>query len=801
AGPLLRATLLRLGADEHVLSICMHHIVTDGWSGEIFSRELWTLYGAFRDGRASPLPELTVQYADYAAWQREHLRGEALEQQLAWWRERLAGAPALLELPTDRPRPAVQSYRGARVPVDISPELLGRLRRLERGAGATLHMVLLGAFQVLLAKYAGTDDVVVGTPVAGRTRRELEGVIGLFVNTLVLRTGLSGDPAFREVLGRVREVALGAYEHQEVPFEKLVAELQPERSLAHSPVFQAMFTLQNAAGAGFELAGLRVRGMGGDVATCKCDLSLALGEAAGGVRGSLVYRTDLFDRATMERMAGHFGRVLEQVAADPGLRLSRVELLGDEERRRVVEEWSGTAAPQPAALVHELCQARAAEDPDAVALACEGERLTRRELNERANRLAHHLRARGVGPDAVVALCLERGVEMIVALLAVLKAGGAWVAIDPALPGERIALVLRGTRASALVTRRDGAASPATGSIPLVSPDDGEVARQPASDPPCVVTPANLAYVVSTSGSTGEPKAVGVEHRQLVAYLHAIRERLGVGDGASWATVSALGADLGHTAVFSALAWGGTLHVISADRVLDGAALAAYLERNPVDALKITPSHLAALQAGGGTAGVMPRRCLVLGGEASRLEWVDGVLAAAPGCAVFNHYGPTETTVGALAFHARPERPDTASGTLVLGRPLSHCRVYVVDRHLRPVPAGVPGELLVGGGGVARGYLHRPGPTAERFIPDPFGAGRVYRTGDRCRWLPDGSVEFLGRLDAQVKIRGFRVEPGEVEAALRRCAGVSACAVAVRADAGGQARLVAYVVGGAEAGA
>ncbi|HZG41314.1 MAG TPA: condensation domain-containing protein, partial [Longimicrobium sp.] len=454
AGPLFRAALLRVDEEDHVLLLSMHHIVSDGWSIGVFFRELSELYGAYRAGGESPLPELAVQYADYAVWQREQLAGEMLARQLSYWRERLAGAPELLALPSDHPRAAVQTYQGATVPVELSLELLERLQALGRSEGATLYMTLLGAFQVLLGKYSGSDDIVVGSPIAGRTGQEVEELIGCFVNTLVLRTDLSGNPSFREVLRRVREATLGAYEHQEVPFERLVAELQPERSLSHSPLFQVMFTMQNAGGGGGALPGLSVSGVGAAMEIAKFDLSLELAATPQGLRGGLNYSTDLFERGTIVRMLGHLARVLEQAEARPEARLSELDLLSAEERGLVVDAWNRTAAEVPAdRCIHELFEAQAARAPDAVAVSFEGERLTYAELNARANRLAHHLRALGVGPDARVGVSVERGPEMIVALLATLKAGGAYVPLDPAYPTDRLRCMLADSAPAVLLTQ------------------------------------------------------------------------------------------------------------------------------------------------------------------------------------------------------------------------------------------------------------------------------------------------------------------------------------------------------------
>ncbi|HEU0052705.1 MAG TPA: condensation domain-containing protein, partial [Longimicrobium sp.] len=505
AGPLFRAALLRLDAEEHVLLFSMHHIVSDGWSMGVLFRELSALYAAYHEGRESPLPELPVQYADYAVWQREQLAGEVLDRQLAYWKEQLSGAPELLELPTDHPRPPVRTYRGATVPVDLPLDLLERLQALGRSEGATLYMVLLGAFQLLLSKYSGSEDIVVGSPIAGRTRREVEELIGFFVNTLVLRTDLSGDPGFREVLRRVREATLGAYAHQDVSFEKLVVELRPERSLSHSPLFQVMFTLQDAGGGGGALQGLKVSGVGAAVEVAKFDLSLDVTATSQGLRGALNYSTDLFERGTVDRMLGHLARVLEQVAADADVRLSQVELLGEAERSLVLEAWNDTAAEVPAdQCIHQLFEAQATRTPDAVAVRFEDESLTYRELNARANQLAHHLAALGVGAEARVGVLMERSLEMVVSLLAVLKAGGAYVPLDPSLPAERLAYMLDDSAAPLVLTQeRLRAVVPARDGVRVVSVDGAwrEIAAESAENPAVGAGPDSLAYVIYTSGS------------------------------------------------------------------------------------------------------------------------------------------------------------------------------------------------------------------------------------------------------------------------------------------------------------
>jgi amino acid adenylation domain-containing protein len=824
AGPLFRAVLLRLGAEDHVLLLSMHHIVTDGWSMGVLQRELGALYAAYREGRTSPLRELPVQYADYAVWQREQLEGEALDRQLAYWRERLAGAPELLELPTDHPRPAVQAYRGATVPVELSPELLERLEALGRSEGATLYMTLLSAFQVLLGKYSGSDDIVVGSPIAGRTRKEVEELIGFFVNTLVLRTDLGGDPSFREVLRRGRAVTLGAYEHQEVPFERLVAELQPERSMSHAPLFQVLFTLQNDGGGEGTLAGLEVSGAGAAMEIAKFDLSLTLTATAQGLRGGLNYSTDLFERGTAERMLGHLERVLEQVAADADVRLSRLEMLREAERAVVLALGEGAAPEFPRATVDALFAQAAAAAPEAVALAWDGGRMTYAELDGRANRLAHHLRRAGVQTGTRVGVCLERGPEMVVATLAALKAGGAYVPLDPAYPAERLAFMLADTAVPVLVTESPLAERlpPHAARVVQVDVDAAAIAAEPADAPAAGTDPEAAAYVMYTSGSTGWPKGVEVPHRAIVRLVRG-QDYVSIAPSDVFLQLAPASFDAATLELWGPLLNGVRLAIHPAGQP-SVESIGRALAEHGVTVLWLTAGlfHLVVEERIEVLRGV---RQLLAGGDVLSVAHVRRVLAELPDTALINGYGPTENTTFTCCHHIGGAPRDGAS--VPVGRPIANTYVRVLDAGMRPVPVGVPGELYAGGAGLALGYLGRPELTAEKFVADPFAPGaRLYRTGDRVRWRESAEVrecvstgvdpvpnsrtdalthsrtavlEFLGRVDTQVKIRGFRVEPGEVEAVLRAWPGVREAAVVVREDVPGDRRLVAYLVGDSEA--
>ncbi|MET0646295.1 MAG: amino acid adenylation domain-containing protein [Pyrinomonadaceae bacterium] len=805
-GPLLRVTLVRLAEEEHALLVTMHHIVSDGWSAGVLIRELTALYGAFSRGEESPLSELPVQYADYAVWQRDYLTGEILERQLSYWKEQLAGVPVRLTLPTDRPRPAVQGYRGAEVSFALPTELAAELRRLGQAHGCTLFMTLLAGFQALLSRYAGQEDVVVGTPIAGRTLRETEGLIGLFVNTLALRADLSGDPSFEELLGRVRETTLGAYAHQDVPFERLVEELQPERSLSHHPLFQAMFVLQNAPRERMALGGVAASAFaGGGAVLEKFDLTLGLAEVAGGVSGSLSYSTALFDDATAERMAAHYVALLAGAAARPSEPVSAVPLLSEEERR-LLGVWNDTREEFDERLcVQNLFERQAGLTPDATAVVFGDERLTYRQLDERASRLARGLRGLGVGRESRVGVMVGRSAELPVALLAVLKAGAAYVPLDPTYPADRLAYMAEDARLSALITERGLLERTPPTSARVVTldgewpPDPGPEARGDLSG----ATGSDAAYVIYTSGSTGRPKGVVVEHRTVVNFLAAMRSLFRPGPGDLCLAVTTISFDIAGLELYLPLATGACVEVVTAEEGADGLLLARRLGRGDVTLMQATPSTWRLLLAADWRG--QPNLSALCGGEA-----LPGDLAAelAARCGrLWNLYGPTETTIWSTVREVSSDtlaRAAQTAAAVSIGRPIDNTSVYVLDPRLRPQPAGVPGEIYIGGAGLARGYHDRPALTAERFIPDPYSeepGARMYRTGDAARRLAGGEVEYLGRLDSQVKVRGFRIELGDIESALREHEAVSEAVAVVREDEPGDKRLVAYVVAGEGEGA
>jgi amino acid adenylation domain-containing protein len=802
-GPLLRCMLLRLAPADGVILLTLHHVVTDLWSMDPLVKEVAALYEARVRGEAAVLPELPVQYADFAAWQRRWVEGPVLEGEIAYWRARLAGAPAVLLLPTARPRRAAAGGRGAGCGVLVPAGVAARLRELGRREGATLFMTLLAAWQGLLGRYGAGDDVVVGTPSSERTHLQTEGLIGFFVNTLVIRTRLAGDPTFREVLARVREGVLEAQAHQNLPFERLVDELRVERSPAHHPLFQVVFTLNHSHVGALEFGGARLQVLPARTRDVQFDLSLTMNDAGGALSGTLAYRAERFDQATIEHMAVYFVRLLGAVAHDPEVRLAEVELLDAEERRRVVEEWNATERVHPGAgCLHELFEWQAARTPKAPALVWEGGSLAYHELNARANRLARYLRRLDVGLEAVVAICLERSPGLVVAMLAVMKAGGAFLPMDPGYPPERLRYLLEDSGARVLLTdtilreRLDEAASSGVRVVCLDEKHDS-IVRRPAWNPRGGTGPGNLAYVIYTSGSTGRPKGVAVEHGSVAVYASEMARLLELGEGERFLQFASPGFDVVVEEVFPALVSGAAV-VIGGAELLEPAELARVAEATSVSVMELPTAYWhewVRLLAEEGVRTPPSLRRVLMGGERVLPERLRAWREL--GCELIHVFGLTETTV-TNTIHRLAAGADAGEGELTIGRPIANNRVYVLDAALRPVPIGVPGELYVGGEGVARGYLRRPALTAQRFVPDPFSSApgaRAYRTGDRVRWRADGTLEFLGRADEQVKVRGYRIEPGEIEGVLAEHPSVGEVVVVAREDHSGQARLVAYVVG------
>ncbi len=792
---MLRAQLWLLGEQGHVLALTMHHIASDGWSLGVFSRELTALYAAYSSDHPSPLAELPIQYVDYAIWQRTWLQGTELERQLAYWKQQLSGAPAALELPTDFPRPAMQSYRGSSQELALSAELTQGLQALSRREGVTLFKTLLAAWQVLLARYSGQEDVVVGSPIAGRNRTDVEGLIGIFVNTLVLRTELSGNPTFRQLLRRVREVTLGAYAHQDLPFEKLVEELQPERNLSHSPFFQVMLVLKNAPFSLLDLSGVSASPLHKDNRTAKFDLTLSLQETADGLRGTLQYNTDLFDAGTITRLIGHFQVLLEGIAADPSQRIGELPLLTAAERQQLLIDWNDTATDYPRdKCVHELFEDQVEQTPDTVAVVFQNQSLTYRDLNARANQLAHHLIGLGVGPEVLVGLCVERSIEMLVGMVGILKAGGAYVPLDPNDPAERRSFFLEDAQASIVLdsdTLRDLGVSDSSRALPRLTHCAGvrvgadKVAKSRGSAD-------QLAYVMYTSGSTGEPKGVCVTHRGVVRLVKGTNYvRLSPSD--RFLQYASPSFDASTFEIWGCLLNGGQL-VLPPQSGLTLDELGGLIREHQITVLWLTAGlfHLMVEQRIDDLRGV---RQMLAGGDVLSPIYVRRALAALPLTTLINGYEPTENTTFSTC-HVMTSASDVGE-KVSIGRPIANSNVYILDGHLQPVPIGVTGELYIGGDGLAREYLNCPELTAEKFITDPFSdvpGARLYRTGDIVRWRADGNLVFLGRLDHQVKLRGFRIELGEIEAVLARHAQVRQAVVLLREDRPGDKRLVAYLV-------
>ena len=790
-GPIVRTTLLRLSSGSHVLLPVMHHIVSDAWSMGIFFRELGILYGAFAAKKPSPLAEPELQYGDFAVWQLESLSHDRLEHQLSFWRDRLSGAPEMLELPVDHPYPARPSHRSAITKISFSSKITDQLRSLGQRHKATLFMVLLAVFKVLLLKFTGQEDLLVGTPIANRSRPELEGIFGFFVNTLVLRTDLDGDPSFAEVLRRVRQVTIEVFEHQDLPFERLVEDLRPERSVTRHPIFQVAFQLQNTPLAAPDFQGIIVSPLEADSGAATFDLSLSFTEVETGLFGLLQYSTDLFDACTAARLALSFRTLVDAVIASPGQRLSQISVLTEEERAQVLTEWNLTAAEYPRdKCIHQLVEEHTLRDGEHLAIVTESHRLTYRELNERSNRLARYLAALQIGPEIVTGIFLERSVEMMVAILAVLKTGGAYLPLDPAYPEERLKFMLSDSGARVLLTSRHLSDCLLTPHQETVILDDVELPPDDDSPNPVGgVCPQNLAYLIYTSGSTGQPKGVAIQHQGLVNLATWHRTSYAIGPGDQTTHLAGLSFDASVWEMWSSLAAGATLHLIPDEVRTDPATLwATYIKDEITHSFLPTPLAEALLAGPEQRSGSMLRSLLVGGDRLSAPPHVPMPFT------LENHYGPTETTVVATSALVDIK----CVGAPPIGRPIANMQAYILDKFGQPVPQGVIGELYIGGDGLARGYVGQPALTAEQFVPDAFDSrqgGRLYRTGDRARFSRDGNIEFVGRADRQVKLRGFRIELGEIESALRAHPSIRQAAVVMTKakERSREQRVIGYV--------
>lgn len=792
-GPLFRIKLLRLAEAEYVLLLNMHHIISDGWSFKVFFQELAALYTAFSTDKRSPLLELPIQYADFAYWQREWLKGEFLESQLSYWKRQLGGSLPILQLPTDYPRPPVSTYQGAYQSVELPLDLTKALKALSQRESVTLFMVLLAAFQTLLHRYSGQEDIIVGTPIAGRNQIETEGLIGFFVNSLAIRTNLSDNPNFQQLLARVREITLVAYDHQDLPLEKLVEELQPERDLSRSPLFQVMFVFHNTPSQSWELPGLTITPLEVHSGTSKFDLTLDLQETSEGIKGGIEYNTDLFKSTTIARMANHFQTLLESIVANPQQHILNLSLLTATEQHQLLVEWNKTQTDYPKDIcIHELFEEQVAKTPSAVAVIFDEQQFTYQQLNHRANQLAHYLKLLGVKPEISVGICIERSLDLIVGLLGILKAGGAYVPLDPAYPSDRLAFMLYDAAVPVLLTQKHLIDKLPSHQAKVVCLDtDWEAISQEKSGNLITdVKPNNLAYILYTSGSTGQPKGIAIEHKNTVNFIHWAQTSFTKEQLAGILASTSICFDLSIFELFVPLSCGGK--VILAENVLH---LSTLKVAKDVTLINTVPSVIAELIRTNAISQSV--RTVNLAGESLSSQLVNQLYQYPFIQEVYNLYGPTEaTTYSTFSLCSRHRNNEKAINSSI-GRPLANTQIYILDSHLHPVPVGIPGELYIGGAGLARGYLKRPELTKEKFIPNPFSnelGERLYKTGDLARYRSDGDIEFLGRLDNQVKVRGFRIELGEIEAVLAKHPSVQQTFVATQEDSSTDKRLVAYIV-------
>ncbi|MGZ4112072.1 MAG: non-ribosomal peptide synthetase, partial [Tumebacillaceae bacterium] len=797
-GPLIRASLLKVSDEEHVLLLSMHHIISDGWSMNVFLRDLAVSYEAHLTEASSTQAPLTLQYADFAAWQREWLESGVLEQQLGYWREKLGGRLPLLQLPTDRQRQKVQSTNGAALRVQFSQALTEQLKQLSRQEEATLFMTLLAAYKTLLYRYTGQEDIIVGTPIAGRTREEIESMIGFFVNSLVLRTEVLDDLPFRDLLHRVRDVAFEAYAHQDVPFEKLVEALQPERDLSYTPFFQTMFILQNTPMDGLQLPGLDLQPLPLTSTTSKFDITLSLTENEQGLGGTWEYNSDLFDATTIERMAQHFLNLLEGIVQEPDRTVGRLPLLTEQERHHLLYEKNDNAKDYDCTTLHQMFEQRVLEVPDLPAVYYEGQSLTYRELNARANQLAHRLQKLGISKGVMVGVSVDRSVEVLVAMLGALKSGGAFVTFDPTYPEERLAFMLDDSEAPVLLTLHHllGKWEGVNAHVICLDTDWDDLADESTENPNVEVSSEDLAYMIYTSGTTGKPKASLAHHRGLINLLDAVHLMEPLMPGERNMTFVNFGFDVFVYEVFTGLLSGATTYVVPEEIRIDSESVFRYIEEHQLHGVFLPNALVKDLS--NWIRKTKPTLCLhrlMLGAEPIHEQLLDELTRLLPDLHILYSYGPSEAAVMCTLYQVKNGSP-TAHRNAPIGKAYSNVRLYLLDRHMQPVPIGVHGELYVGGHGVAYGYRKRPELSAERFVSDPFSGNpndRLYRTGDIVHYLPDGNIEFIGRRDHQVKLRGFRIELGEIETHLQRHPAVRENVPVVREDVPGEKQLVCYV--------
>ena len=803
--PLLRVTLLRLGEQSHVLLLTVHHIVSDGWSMGIFIRELSCLYEGFCMGQPVQLPQLPIQYVDFAHWQQQWLSGEVLQTQLDYWKRQLTGAPPLLELPTDRPRPSVQTFVGGYEEFQLNRQLTQKLKTLSQQSGVSLFMTLLTAFVILLSRYSGQEDIVIGSLIANRNRREIESVIGFFVNILVLRTQVHGNPTFSELLERVRDITLGAYDHQDLPFEKLIEELQPERSLSYAPLYQVMFALQNASAEELELTGLTLTPIELDDVTARDDLLLSIEETELGLLGAFVYKSDLFDATTIKRMAGHFETLLESIVDHPQQPVAQLSMLSAAEQHQLLVEWNDTNTEY--SIEHcfpQLFETQVAKTPNAIAVVYEDQQLTYQQLNARANRWARHLVERGVGAETIVALLCDRNIDFLTAMLAVFKAGGAYLPLNPLHPPERINQVLSQSQVPLLLAASNYSSLVGNLDILLLL-EDLDCQEYPSQNLPIRCNQDNLAYTIYTSGSTGKPKGVMIEHRGMLNHLYAKVTDLQLNSNDVVAQTATQTFDISIWQFLVALLVGGRVEIIHTEIASDPAELMSLVERQQISILEIVPSLLRMVLQDIENGYIKPYlsklRWLLLTGETLAPQLCRQWLNYYPTIPMMNAYGPTECSDDVTHYPIDTPPPEEILN-LPIGRPVSNTQLYILDTQLQPLPVGVAGELYVGGVGVGRGYLHNSTLTQQAFVENPFQdatcrvstSSRLYKTGDKARFLPDGNIEFLGRIDYQVKIRGFRIELGEIEAVLSQHPQVKEAVAIASVDQSGNQHLVAYIV-------